>query len=388
MNEIIISSLVVGLLIAGFVYTAVFTIHSPSEAQASHRPCMTKHVLLIANETRVKIVDPGNDLYPDPTPPPDGISYNAMTWNNTIPGPVISVDQCDDLKVTVMNVGTVVHSLDFHAGNGPSNAIGVSGPGGSSTIAPGASKTWTLHADIPGFFMYHCAGNKFNGIWEHIGSGMYGGIVVHPHDEPPAKEFYVVFGEIYSNSTTGGTTGSFDINKFKADNPDFVLTNGMSHRYVQSIGDVPELIHLTPGTYTPAEVFKVRPYELTRWYIVNAGPNDDVAFHFISAMIDVHDGFLGSGGGFPGSTGRLDTQLRSDETWSIPAGSGSVIESIFPEEGIYVGVDHSMKDVLKGGAFIVKATSTSTGTDHPIGTWVPPKGSPIAAGHPFLAPDP
>jgi hypothetical protein len=47
-----------------------------------------------------------------------------------------------------------------------------------------------------------------------------------------------------------------------------------------------------------------------------------------------------------------------------------VIEAKFPEngnvpgsEGIYIGVDHSMKDVLKGGAFVVKATTTSTATN-------------------------
>ena len=116
------------------------------------------------------------------------------------------------------------------------------------------------------------------------------------------------------------------------------------------------------------QYFNVKPGELTRWYIVNAGPNDDVAFHFISAMISVHDG-VGPGGN------QLGTQLTNDETWNIPAGSASVIESTFPEKGIYVGVDHSMKDVVKGGAFIVEAKDTSTALDHPKGTWVPPTGS-------------
>ncbi len=52
-----------------------------------------------------------------------------------------------------------------------------------------------------------------------------------------------------------------------------------------------------------------------------------------------------------------------------------MIESTFPEAGTYVGVDHSMKDVVKGGAFIVQAVDTSTAVDHPKGTWVPPTGS-------------
>ena len=80
-------------------------------------------------------------------------------------------------------------------------------------------------------------------------------------------------------------------------------------------------------------------------------------------LLSVHDG-VGPGGNQSG------TQLTNDETWNIPAGSASVIESTFPEKGIYVGVDHSMKDVVKGGAFIVEAKATSTALDHPKGTWV------------------
>jgi hypothetical protein len=60
----------------------------------------------------------------------------------------------------------------------------------------------------------------------------------------------------------------------------------------------------------------------------------------------------------------------------IPPGSASVIEATFPDPGIYVGVDHAMKDVVKGGAFAVLANETSTANDHPEGTCVAPKGSP------------
>ena len=45
---------------------------------------------------------------------------NAMTFNGTIPGPVIAVDQGDTLNVTLRNDGKTIHSLDFHAGIGPS----------------------------------------------------------------------------------------------------------------------------------------------------------------------------------------------------------------------------------------------------------------------------
>lgn len=287
--------------------------------------------------------------------------YNAMVFNGTVPGPVISIDQGDTLNVTLKNEGQTIHSMDFHAGFGPDKA-------NSGSVKPGESKTWTLTGVNPGVFFYHCSADSLNGIWEHIANGMYGGIVVHPATEEKAKEFYLVFGEIYNKADKGvfngtnGTAGSFDVVKLLRDQPDLVLTNGMAHKYVPEIGQVAKIKLNGP------DLFKVKPDELTRWYIVNAGPNDGVSFHFISGMIDVRDGSNTA-------NNALGTQLRNDETWWIPPGSGSVIESTFPDPGIYVGVDHSMKDVVKGAALAVLANETSTATDHPTGTCVAPKGS-------------
>jgi hypothetical protein len=35
-----------------------------------------------------------------------------------------------------------------------------------------------------------------------------------------------------------------------------------------------------------------------------------------------------------------------------------VIEAVFPEEGVYVGVDYNMSHVLKGGAFLQSSLQT------------------------------
>jgi nitrite reductase (NO-forming) len=315
-----------------------------------------KHVTLIASETQVQVA-PDNALHPG------GITYNAMVFNGTIPGPVISIDQGDTLNITLKNEGQTIHSLDFHAGFGPGKAL-------SGSVEPGQSKTWTLTGEFPGVFLYHCGADGLNGVWEHIANGMYGGIVVHPTDEEPAKEFYMVFSELYNNADQGpfvgaNGTGSFDIGKFISNNPDLVLTNGMAHKYVPAVGEVNKL-----ELNKDAEIFKVKPGELTRWYIVNPGPNDGVSFHFISGMLSVRDGSNTANTGF-------GTQDMNDETWWIPPGSASVIESTFPEAGVYVGVDHAMADVVKGGALAVLAVENSTATDHPEGTCVPAKGEGI-----------
>jgi nitrite reductase (NO-forming) len=363
MNRAVLAGLAAGVLVVGLVLSPLFTGFPLSTAQAQDTG-KTKHVTLIADEKVVQVA-PDNPLHPG------GIMYNAMVFNGTIPGPVIAVDQGDTLEITLMNEGNTIHSIDFHAGLGPSAAIGSDASPTGSNIQPGESATWTLEAKYAGVFFYHCAADGLNGIWEHIANGMYGGIVVHPPNEKPAKEFYVVFGEIYGNNigdlfTPVNGTASFDVGKLVHDDPDLVMTNGMAFKYVPEIG-----AHAKVPLNADAEIFKVKPGELTRWYIVNAGPNDGVSFHFISTHIDVHDGSIKN---------RYGTQDKNDETWWITAASGSVIEATFPEEGVYVGVDHAMKDVLKGGAFAVLATNESTEDDHPDGTWVAPRGSDMVSG--------
>ena len=354
-RSLIVASLLVAsfLLASSIALVPYFSGNNVVFAQGKDQG-KVKHVTLIASEKEVQVA-PDNALHPG------GVTYNAMVFNGTIPGPVISIDQGDTLNITLKNEGQTIHSMDFHAGFGPDKA-------NSGSVKPGESKTWTLKGVNPGVFFYHCSGDSLNGIWEHIANGMYGGIVVHPSTEEKAKEFYLVFGELYNNADKGvfvGTngTGSFDVGKLLSDQPDLVLTNGMAHKYVPAVGQVNKLV-----INKDAELFKVKPGELTRWYVVNAGPNDGVSFHIISGMINVRDGSNTA-------NNALGTQDRNDETWWIPPGSASVIESTFPDPGIYVGVDHSMKDVVKGAAFAIVAMENSTATDHPTGTCVAQKGS-------------
>ena len=85
--------------------------------------------------------------------------------------------------------------------------------------------------------MYHSDGDNLNGIWEHVASGMYGGIIVHPKNEKAAKEFHIIFSEIYNSADKGffrgteGKIGSFDFNKFVENKPDLILTNGMAYKF-------------------------------------------------------------------------------------------------------------------------------------------------------------
>ena len=308
-----------------------------------------------------------------------------MTFNGTIPGPLITAIQGDTLNITLINVGKLAHSLNFHAGFGPNHAL-------SGVVSAGENKTWTMKVNYPGAFLYQCDGDNLNGMWEHIADGMYGGIVVNPPKEEPANKFYVAFSEIYdthahppfavasqspadddnnitsnSSNQTDAAVGSFDIEKFLARKPDVILTNGMAFRYIPGIGTESKIV-LNPD----AEAFHVKAGELTRWYIFNAGPRNSIAFNFGAGLVKEAIESNGSNNnnnnnsvndngsiGRPVAFSSLDRQNSQgyyyDEVVNIPPGSGTVVEVTFPEPGTYFGNDHDVGSILYGAGFVVIA---------------------------------
>jgi nitrite reductase (NO-forming) len=310
-----------------------------------------KRVVLFALDAVVQL-SPDNQLKPG------GVLYEAMTFNGTVPGPWISINQGDLLEITLVNHADAVHSLDLHAAYGSTQAL-------SGSIEPGQNKTLRMKAAYPGVFMYHCDGDNLNGIWEHVANGMYGGIIVHPNNEKPAKEFHMIFSEVFNSADKGffkgteGKIGSFDFNKFIANRPDLILTNGMAYKYMPFLGDQAK-IQLNMN----AQIFNVKPGELTRWYVINAGPRGDVAFNFAGGLINENSV---SNSNFNFSENRkYDSQSKVYEI-SIPPGSGNAIEAIFPEEGTYFGNDHDLGRVLGGAGFVILATGNSTTEDQTNG---------------------
>ena len=212
MNKPVIAGIAAGILLAGILIGPIPEFFGAQAQEQENTTGNTKKVTMIADEVEVQIA-PDNPLHPG------GVTYKAMVFNGTIPGPVISVDQGQPIEFTLINEGEVIHSMDFHAGDGTTQAVGSGASATGSVIQPGQSVTWTWTPTRAGAFFYHCGADGLNGVWEHIANGMYGGIVVHPQVEKPAKEFYVVFGEIYSNNvdgvfTSANGTGTFDVGQF------------------------------------------------------------------------------------------------------------------------------------------------------------------------------
>jgi len=104
-----------------------------------------------------------------------GTKFQAMTFNGSIPAPLIVVHEGDYVEVTLVNLATnsMPHNIDFHA------ATGASGGADLTLIHPGEEAVLRWKATHIGVFVYHCIPGGPMVPW-HIASGMSGAVMVLP----------------------------------------------------------------------------------------------------------------------------------------------------------------------------------------------------------------
>ena len=111
-----------------------------------------------------------------------GEVVEAMTFNGTVPGPLLDLEVGDRIEVRVKNdleIGTEVH---WHGLNTENEFDGVA-PLTQDLIEPGDTFTYKLTLDEPAVAMYH---PHAHGSWL-LPDGMFGGIVVGDLPLPTGK---------------------------------------------------------------------------------------------------------------------------------------------------------------------------------------------------------
>jgi nitrite reductase (NO-forming) len=239
-----------------------------------------------------------------------GIHYQAWTFGDTAPGPVIHVRQGQKVEVTLTNKGMMAHSVDFHAAQVAPNVD-------FADVAPGASKTFSFVASIPGVFMYHCGTAP---AFEHIANGMYGAIVVEPKNMPPVQHQYVlVSSEWYLNAPGNGAPAGLDVTKAEQMTPDWVTFNGYAAQYKTH-----------PLTSMPGQT--------VRFWVVDAGPSLNTEFHVVGTILK--RAWI--------NADMVDAPQHDIQTAVVPAGGGGVFDVTIPKAGIYPFVSHSFASVMLG----------------------------------------
>ncbi|MGZ8737517.1 MAG: multicopper oxidase domain-containing protein, partial [Nocardioides sp.] len=244
-----------------------------------------------------------------------GVTQTLWTYNGSAPGPVLRGRVGDTFEITLVNDGSIGHSVDFHAG-----ALAPDRP--MRTIPPGESLTYRFTAERAGIWMYHCSSMLMSA---HIANGMFGAVVVEPRDLPRVDRSYLL---VQSEHYYGEDSGVVDLDKLAGERPDAVVFNGYANQY-------------------DAHPLAARAGERVRVWVLDAGPNRSTSFHVVGAQFDT----VFAEGAYllkPGEGGA--------QSLALAAAQGGFVELSFPEPGRYPFVSHVMVDAERGahGVFAVR----------------------------------
>ncbi|MHB1071401.1 MAG: multicopper oxidase domain-containing protein [Gemmatimonadaceae bacterium] len=233
----------------------------------------------------------------------------GWTFEGDIPGPIVHCRVGDTVEFTLTNDVDIPHSMDFHAAQiDPKVAF--------RSVTKGQSVTYTFKPKWAGAFMYHCGTAP---VLMHIGSGMYGAIIVSPREAlPPAREFVLVQSEFYLGAAGAGGVRPFDYQKMLSTLPDFVVFNGRPNQYIK-------------------EPIRVKRGERVRFWVVNAGPTHPCNFHVVGEQFDTV--YLGAPPASP---------IRGVQTWDVPPGGGMAFELLCDVAGEFPFVNHGFGHGQKG----------------------------------------
>ncbi|MFJ3308883.1 multicopper oxidase domain-containing protein [Streptomyces sp. NPDC086549] len=150
-----------------------------------------------------------------------GVRQLLWTYDGKAPGPTLHGKVGDTFKVTLVNDGSIPHSIDFHASKVAPNVQ-------MRTIKPGEKLLYEFTAKYAGAFTYHCGAAP---MIHHMGNGRFGAIIIDPPNLPKVdKEYAFVQSELY----LGARGKVSDLNKMTEGKNDAVVFNGYHNQYVHA----------------------------------------------------------------------------------------------------------------------------------------------------------
>lgn len=245
-----------------------------------------------------------------------GLKYDAWTYGDTVPGPVLRVRQGDRVHIHLVNDMEIAHGIDIHAAQLAPNKHFAPIPGKTDL-------TYDFDAEVPGAFMYHCSAPP---MVTHIANGMYGMMIVDPKGGwPKAHEVMIEQGEFYGDPDDKGMV-SGDSKRMMDERPDFVVFNGVIEKYAD---------HPIP----------IKVGALVRIFFVNAGPNRTSSFHVVGTVFSsVY------------RSGNPANAFHGVQSFEVGPGDGAIFEFRVREAGDYPFVDHAIARAYKGAIGIFRAT--------------------------------
>jgi nitrite reductase (NO-forming) len=262
----------------------------------------------------------------------EGTTFQAMTFNGSMPGPTMVVHEGDYVELTLINPETnsMPHNIDFHS------ATGALGGAQLTLVNPGEQATLRFKATRQGAFVYHCAPPGM--VPWHVVSGMSGTIMVLPREGlKDAAGNLIKYDRAY-------TIGEFDLYIPKDENGKYVEYEGPGDAYADTV-------EVMKGLVPTHVVFNGRKGALTGENAMTAKVGETVLFIHSSANRDTRPHLIGGHGDYVWERGKFTNAPATDlETWFVAGGSAAVATYKFLQPGIYAYVNHNLIEAAELGA--------------------------------------
>jgi nitrite reductase (NO-forming) len=293
-----------------------------------------------------------------------GKTYNAMTFNQQVPGPTLRVTQGDVVKMTltIPDGEVTAHGNDMHASQMSATNF--------DSINPGESKTFCYIAESAGVFKYHCSGVHLIGMDQHVLSGMYGIAIVDPANgykklmvektsgsgeldrmfyDADALEFTIQYNQLYLTPE-----GNYDAGAMFQHHNTGTVVNGMQFGYVPNgvhnsliLGDANKNIFVAQPWNSldlkqyQSQLLYVETGQHVRIFAENQG-NEPVFFHIVGEILDR-------------VTQGNRVQSAATETWLLGGSQNMIVDVVFDEPGVYALVNHDYAAIYTGAATVFVA---------------------------------
>ena len=263
----------------------------------------------------------------------DGVYLQAMTFNGSMPGPMMVVHEGDYVELSLFNrpENILQHNIDFHA------ATGALGGGALTLVSPGEKTVLRFKATRPGVFVYHCAPGGPMIPW-HVVSGMSGCIMVLPRDglkdhlgqpAPYDKIFYIGENDFYIPKDADGNYKRFtDVGESYSDT-----------------------LEVMDGLIPTHVTFNGKVGALTGDNALQAAQGDTVLIVHSQANRDTRPHLIGGHGDLVWEAGKFNNPPQRDlETWFVRGGSAGAALYTFLQPGVYAYVNHNLIEAVIKGA--------------------------------------
>ena len=263
----------------------------------------------------------------------NGLTINAMTFNGSVPGPVIVAHQNDYIELTLEN--SVTNILQYNIAF--QEEAGFSVDSTLTYINPGQETVVRFKAIRAGVFLYYStADSTMNPVYAAM--GLSGTIMVLPRDglkddkgNPLRydKAYYVGEQGFYRPRNENGDYQRYDS-----------VLEALPYVYDEMKKEIPSHIVFNGavGSMTGDKALTAQVGE--KVLFIHSQINEDSRPHLIGG----HGDFVWKNGSFS------DPPITGRETWFIPKGTAVAAFYEFKQPGIYVYLNHNLIQAIQLGA--------------------------------------